>query len=166
MFPAVSEAHPADQLIDPRLLGRAARQAERQEDVLLGRQHRQQIEELKDEADVPAPQFGELGVAERADLRAVDPRLAAAGPIEPGEQVHQRRLARARRPHHRDQRPLRHRQGDASERIDGHVAVAVAAGQVTRGDANRRLAQRLRRCGLPGGCGVHLGPRFRVVDHA
>ena len=41
-----------EQLVEPRPVGLAAGDRQRQEDVLLGGQHRQQVEELEDEADV------------------------------------------------------------------------------------------------------------------
>ena len=46
--------------------GFVAGELEREQDVLLGGQHRQQVEELEDEADVLAPQLRQLRVAERA----------------------------------------------------------------------------------------------------
>ena len=58
------------------VVGLAAGEREREEDVLLRRQHRQQVEELEDEADVLAAELGQLVVVERGDLVAVDPDLA------------------------------------------------------------------------------------------
>ena len=49
----------------------------------LRRQHRQQIEELEDEADVAAPELGQLRVAQRGDLGRVDPDLARVGRSSP-----------------------------------------------------------------------------------
>ena len=65
-------------------------------DVLLGVQHREQVVELEDEADVLAPQVRELVVVHARDLLAGDVTRAARRLVEPGEDVHQRRLARAR----------------------------------------------------------------------
>ena len=70
---------------------------------------------------------------------AVDPHLARGRPVEPGEDVHERRLARARRAHDRGQLALGDRQRDAAQGVDGRVAVAVAAAEVTRGEADGRL---------------------------
>ena len=65
------------------------------DDVLLRGQHRQQVEELEDEADVRAPQLGQVGVLQRRDLRARDLDRAGGRLVEPGHDVHQRRLARS-----------------------------------------------------------------------
>ena len=118
---------------------RAAGQLEREEDVLLGGQHRQQVEELKDEADVLAAQLGELAVAERGDRGPVDPHLARGRPVQPGQEMHERRLARARRAHDRGQLALGDRHRDAAQGVHGRVAGAVAAAEVTRGEADGRL---------------------------
>ena len=50
--------------------------------------------------------------------------------VEPGEDVHQRRLAGARRPHDRGQIALRHLERDAAQRVDCSVAFAVPARDV------------------------------------
>ena len=46
------------QILEERRVGLLAGDREREKDVLLGRQHRQQVEELEDEADVLAPKQG------------------------------------------------------------------------------------------------------------
>ena len=53
------------------------RDRQRQQHVLLGRQHRDQVEELEDEAELVAPQPRELGVVEAGDLLAVERHGAA-----------------------------------------------------------------------------------------
>ena len=67
----------------PLRVGLAAGELQRQQDVLLGAQHRQQVEELKDEADLVAAQLGQLAVVEVAEVDAVDrhpcPRSAGRG---------------------------------------------------------------------------------------
>jgi hypothetical protein len=55
---AGTQAHGVDHPVEPPGVGLLARQIERQGDVLLGRQHRQQIEGLEHEADAVAPQAG------------------------------------------------------------------------------------------------------------
>ena len=52
------------------------------------------------------------------------------GLVEPGEDVHQRRLARARRAHDRGQPAVGDVDGDAAQRVDRGVALAVAAHDV------------------------------------
>ena len=61
-----------DQLVDPGLVGLAAGDRERQHQVLLGGEDRQQVEELEDEAELVAPQLGQLAVVERGDLDPVE----------------------------------------------------------------------------------------------
>ena len=68
-------------------------------DVLLGGEDRQQVVALEDEADLRAPQQRELLVIERVEARAGDLDRAARRLVEPGEDVHQRRLAGARGAH-------------------------------------------------------------------
>ena len=87
-----------EQLLEPAPVGLLAGDRERQDDVLLGRQHRQQVEELEDEADVLAAEPRQLRVGERRDLRRPrSSRVPARRLVEAGEDVHQRRLARSPR---------------------------------------------------------------------
>ena len=129
---------------------RASRPAmrERQEHVLVGGQHRQQVEELEDEADVLAAQLRDLVVLQLPEARAGDRDVARRGAVERGEDVHQGRLAGARRAHDRGQLALRDVQVDAAEGVDGGLALAVAAGDLVR------LDDRAGRVGTHrGGCG-------------
>ena len=48
-------------------------------------------------------------------------------PVQPGEDVHQRRLARARGPHDRGEATRRETDGDAGQRVDRRLALTVAA---------------------------------------
>ena len=108
---AVGEPDLGDELLVPVRLRLAAGDLHRQEDVLLRREHRQEVEELEDEADVVAAQRRQPGVVEAGDLGVADPHLPAVGVVQPGEDVHERRLARARRPHDGRQPPRRARRG-------------------------------------------------------
>src|ERR1035441_7508752 len=72
---------------------------ERQQDVLLGVQNREQVEGLEDEADAITAKLGELAVAEVGELNPGDAHGPGGRAIEAGEDVHQRGLARARRAH-------------------------------------------------------------------
>jgi hypothetical protein len=68
--------HGCRELVDPGGVGLLARDRQRQDDVLLRRQHGQQVEELEDEPDVLTPQLRQLGVVQRADLDVGDPDIA------------------------------------------------------------------------------------------
>ena len=68
-------------------------------DVLVSRQHWNQVIELEDVADILRPPFGQLAARHPADIQAVDDDLAGRRRVDPGDQVEQRCLAGAGRPH-------------------------------------------------------------------
>src|ERR1035441_5102989 len=72
---------------------------ERQRHVLHGRQHREQIELLENEAHVFVAPVGDLAVAQLAQVVAEHADVPAGGTIHGGDQVQQRRFTRSRRPH-------------------------------------------------------------------
>ena len=59
----VAQADGVDDRVEPRLVGLAAGDRQRQQDVLLGAERRQQVELLEDEADLLAAQLGQRLVA-------------------------------------------------------------------------------------------------------
>ncbi len=69
---AVAQAGLVDHRLQPLRVGLAAGDRQRQQHVLARGQHRQQVEELEDEADVVAAQPGQLVVVELGDLDALD----------------------------------------------------------------------------------------------
>ena len=117
---SVSSSHPFAVRLE-------AGEREREHDVLCRREHREQVEELEDEADVLAPQQRQVVVAELGDVLAADRHAARGRAVEPGEDVHQRRLAGARRAHDRGQLAGGDAEIDAAERVDAGFALAVAA---------------------------------------
>src|SRR5262249_51188617 len=78
------EADAAEQLLDPCLVGLLAGDRQREENVLLGTQHREQVEELEDEADLGAPELRQLGVVQAGDVGAADRHGSGGGAVEPG----------------------------------------------------------------------------------
>ena len=128
----------------------AAGDPDRQRDVLGRVEHRHEVEELEDEAELRAAQLRHPLVGEAGDLGAVDPDVAAGGLVEAGEQVHQRRLAGAGRADDRGQLTAREVEVDAAQRVDRSLALAEAAREPTAGDD--RVALLDCRCG---GCGFH-----------
>src|SRR5205807_8520691 len=90
----------------------------RQFHVLVGGQHRQQMVELENEADVARPPARQLSFAHLGDELAADPDLAFARPGQAGDQVQQRRLARAAGSHESHELALGHFQAQAFENID------------------------------------------------
>ena len=99
------------------------RQQQRQLDVALGGQHRQQVVELEDEADVlraPAPTARRpTSLSMRSPPTSIAPSRRR---VEPADQVEQRRLARAGRAHQREEIALRNVEVDALEHVDALAA--------------------------------------------
>jgi hypothetical protein len=113
------EADLVDHLVDPIALGLLTRDRERQHHVLLRGQHREQVEELKDETDAAPAQQREFVVAHVGDLLAADPHLAGRRHVQAGEDVHQGRLAGAGRAHHGGEFTGGHAHRDAAQGVDG-----------------------------------------------
>ena len=84
------------------ILRRHAGIHERQLDVVQGGCARQQIERLKDEPDLLVPDARQLVVVHARHFLAVQEVAALARRVEAPDQIHQRRLARTRRPHDGD----------------------------------------------------------------
>jgi hypothetical protein len=141
---AIADPNRLDEPVEPRAIGLAPGDRERQQDVLFGVEHRQQVERLEDEADLVATQVRQPLVVEVREVDAVEQDGAGRRPIEPGEDVHQRRLARAGRTHDRGEARRRKADAHIGKRVDRGLAVAVAAAEVLRLD-NRLRA--VLRCG-------------------
>src|SRR5690606_22475892 len=105
-------------------------QQQRQLDVLLRAQHRQQVVELEDEADVlgaPARQFAGL---ELVDALAVDADAAGGGRVQAADQVQQGGLARARRAHQGDEGTALDLEVDAVQHFHLLLAAGVVLGEL------------------------------------
>src|SRR5215213_5358588 len=66
-------------------------------DVFPRGQHRQQKESLKNETDLREPHVAARGIGQRTDVTAFEEQRAGRRRIYTSEDVHQRRLAAARR---------------------------------------------------------------------
>ncbi len=97
-------AHRSQSFLSPfHALGRGhARINQRQLHIVQSRCARQEVEGLEDKSNLFVPDAGQFVVVQLADLLTIQPVLAAAGRIQAPDQVHQRGLARSRRPHDRD----------------------------------------------------------------
>src|SRR5579862_2227814 len=93
-----------------------AREVERQHRILERRQRRQQLEKLEDDADVSAAPDRELFLAHRVDPPPVNRDRAGGRPVDPRDQVQDRRLPTPRRPDDRHQLPRTDRQIDTAQR--------------------------------------------------
>jgi hypothetical protein len=113
----------------------------------------QQAEVLEHEADLPVPQLGALVPVHARDVAALEEVLAARRPVEQAEDVHERRLARARGADDRDHRALRDLEAHAAQRVHRHVPSAYERFRSTmRMSDSATSPQRWRRwnCGLKG----------------
>ena len=115
---------------------RTAVQLERQQQVLLDGEQRDQVEELEDEADVAAPEARARVLVERGEIGAVDHHAARRRAVDAGDQVEQRRLAGAAPPDQHDDLPARDRDRDVAQHGALGIAFAVGLADVER--ARRR----------------------------
>jgi len=128
--PVLPDPQRREQLIDPRprLRLRLPAELRGQQHVVRDRHVVEQVEELEDHPDPPAPEPRRAGLAEHVDPLITDPHRAARRPVKPGDQVEQRGLSAARRPHHRDGLTVRDRHADIGHR--GRPAVFIPFGYV------------------------------------
>jgi hypothetical protein len=134
MLAAVLETDLPEQVVEEPGLRLPAPEGQRQDDVLLRSQHRQQVEELEDEADVLPAQLRDLGVAEIADPCSRNRHVALSWLVERRKEVHQRRFPGARGTHDRSQHPTLDTERDAAQRVHGRVTLAVDTAQFVRLD--------------------------------
>ena len=90
----------------------------------------QQVELLEDEADGLVAQVRQLVTAELREGTALDQQFAAGRHVECADQVHQRRLARARRAHDRGHLALDEIDIDAAQGENVLCPHAIDLGQV------------------------------------
>ena len=112
-----------------RLSRRAPGEQGRQLDVLLGRQLVHEVERLEDEADLVSAELGEGPLGELVDAPPVQPQLAGGRSVEPAEEMEQRRLAAAARPHHRQRLATCDVEVDLVDGADEPLAAAVLLAQ-------------------------------------
>jgi len=108
-----------------RLARRQPREQPGELDVVGDREVGDEVEELKDEADLAAAQLRPGRLAELVDSAAAEVDLAGCGSVEPAEQVQQGRLAAARGAHDADELALGDRQVDAAQRRDRDAVAFV-----------------------------------------
>ncbi len=122
----MAEAHPLDQLRDPGGIA-AAVEGEREGDVLLDRQVRDEVEGLEDHADGAPPQRRQCGLVRGSDVDPGDAHAALVGTVDRGDQVERGRLAAAGGPDQGDHLGRCEREVEVRERVHHLVATAVAA---------------------------------------
>ena len=97
---------------------RQRQEQERQLDILIGAQDRQQVIELEHEPDVPRAPARQLPLRHGGDEVLPDPDLALAGAIQTGDQIQQRGFARAAWPHQAEIFAFRHVEVQVVEDVD------------------------------------------------
>ena len=99
MIRAIDQLHVLEQRARPRAARRRgdAGFGLRQLDILRCRQHRQQEESLKDEADARQPDAAARRLRQRRDIAVLEEDRSRRGRVDAADQVQQRRLAAARR---------------------------------------------------------------------
>src|SRR5579884_97137 len=118
---------------------------QRQLDLLDGRHAGQQVEALEDEAQLAVADRRQLVVGEAGHLDAVELVATARGLVEAADGVHQRRLARARGAHDRDEFAAADADRHAAQGMHFDVAESVDLRDVADQDNRwRRLAVQLR----------------------
>jgi hypothetical protein len=141
--------------VEPFPFGAAAGEVQRQHRVLQRRQRGQQLEELEYHAHVPAPPDGQFFLAHQVDPRSADRHRPRGRPVDPGDQVQDRRLAAARRAHDGHQLAGPDLQVDAAQGRVVHPAHPV--GLLDAGQVDERLSD-------PGRTGRPLGHTFHAHD--
>ena len=131
------QPHGLDDVVEPGGVGLAAGEARRERDVLRRRERRDEVERLEDEPDAVAAQLRQLAVVELRDVGVTDEHGARRQVVEPGDAVHQRRLARARRAHDRGEATGRELDGHAVEGADLVLAAPVHLDGVVRRERRR-----------------------------
>src|SRR5206468_1828158 len=118
----------------------------RQLDLLNGRRARQQVELLKNEADLAAAHLRQLVVLETPDLLAVESVASAGRHVQAAEDIHQRTLARAAGPHDRDELAVVDREADALQRAHVNSPEVIDLGDADDLDTHRPGPPTKTRC--------------------
>ena len=164
----VGEPEGLDEPVDAGALERrrpAAVEVERQQDVADRVERRHEVERLEDEPDAAAAQDRELEVGEAGDVGVADPRAAGGRGIQPGHDVHERRLARPGRAHDRGELAATDADAHAVERAHLASAGAVGLGELLHPGGEAQVCRcelsMLRRyeAGLPPRVGRERHPR-------
>ena len=93
--------------------------------ILEGRQHGDEIVELKDETDIDRPPRGQFGFREACDIDAPYPDESAVHVVKGCNQIEKRALSRTRWSHQRQEFPFRNIQVDIHQDRDRVGTLAV-----------------------------------------
>ena len=120
---------------------RAIVQIERQQQIFLDGQQRDQVEELEHEADVAAAKARARLLVERGEVRAVDEHRPGGGPIDARDHVEQRRLAGAAAADEHDDLAAGNRQRHVAQHDALGVTFAIRLADLTELHGGRRHAR-------------------------
>ena len=129
------------QTVEPCTVHLLARQSQGHHDVLLGREHRQQIEALEDETDVVAAQQRELLVVELRQVAPLEHDAAAGGRVQTAHHMHQRRFSGSGRSHNRREPALLELHVDIFQRMHQAFTRAIVLHQIDGLDRHRRMGR-------------------------
>ena len=115
---------------------------QRQGNVLSHVHCRQQIEELKNEADPAAAELRQRRVIRGMQRDTVDENFAACRPIEPGEEMNERALAATARAPDRHELITRDLERNAIQRVHGPLPARIFASQIFQRDQASFIRQR------------------------
>src|SRR5450756_1811254 len=139
---ALLESHQLERLHGPpfpiRPLRRGAVIEKGQFDVLERRCSGEEVEPLEHEADLVVSDPGQIVFRQARHILAVEEVLSRRRPIETPENVHEGRLARARRPGDSEELARLDIEADVSERAHLDVADDVGFLQIANGDERHR----------------------------
>ena len=141
---------------------------QRQFDILDGAGPSKQIVALKDKAEFSAADAGQCGLRQSGDVDALEQILAARRLVETAQDRHERRLARTRRSHDRNEFAARDRQIHAAKRQNVDIADVIGSGQTT--DFNdgscRRGAHGIRMAGAAALLFVLVAARSETITRS
>ena len=129
-----------DDLVEPVGVRAAPRDGQRERDVLLGREGRDEVEGLEDEADSVPSQLGQRSLLERREIDVPEQHPSRGHLVEPRRAVHERRLAGPGPAHDRGELTGVQVQGHPVEGDDAGLAAAVDLREVL--DAGRGTSHR------------------------
>jgi len=94
-------------------------------DIMHGVQGWQQVEFLKNEANLLFAQTSPLGIVQAGEVHAIDYQVSRGGPGQTANTVKQGRLSTSRRANDTDKLSWGHRKGDRAESVNIHFACVI-----------------------------------------
>ena len=107
---------------------------QREFDIVAHIELRQQVERLKDKANSPVARLRKFTVSEGLDRFIIKEKGAIRRPVKQAKDVHQRRLARTRRPHDRNKFAAVDRQVNPAQGMDRLGAHLIDFGDIFEAD--------------------------------